>query len=139
MDWITARYQCTPKYYLDKLVKIIGKDVSSFNKLSREKEPQKLFKVEKTISGGIRVFKGKYVVRNSKQLLVKDDEFSHDFVELKLQNSKLIASRVDQWKFEIKTKWNEETLACNLYIEDGEFLSISILSQRIIGDFLFDD
>lgn len=80
------------------------------------------------MTSGVQVYQGKYVYNMQNRILVKDEELSYDYVELVLQDSNLIAHRAEQWSFEIKTQWNEQKLECDLYIEEGNVLYISMLN-----------
>ena len=61
-----------------------------------------------------------------------------DFLHVEHSGSALIAWRPQVWKIEVRCEWNPDTLACDLVL-DGEPRSLDYISQRILGDFFFED
>ena len=132
-QWVKARAECTLRDVFRGISARLLKDVSIYNRLDQQKE----FMV---VSGTTtKVFRAREVIvgPNKKELSIHPDH-TQDFVELRPVGDCMVASRNGQWQIELEVRWNEEKLTCELMI-DGEILSDDRVSQRLIGDFMFEE
>ena len=74
----------------------------------------------------------------SQNQFIRASDPDSDFVRVSHTDSGLLAERRDFWKLEVKMQWNPATLQCDLMM-DGEARPLDYVSQRAVGDFLFED
>ena len=138
-DWVPARASCTLRGVFNRICDRVRRDVKAFNRLDEPDWSGKQYKIVSNDSA-TRVFRA--VINRGQnprgdELLI-DPKREKDYIELREAEDRIVVERSNQdWRFEIVPKWSEERLECDLLIED-KALPLSRVSQRIIGDFLFD-
>lgn len=130
-NWVKARADCTPQDVFNRISARLLVDANAYNRLDQQKK----FKVVNDPT--TRVFRAREVlVGSNKTELSIHPDYNRDFVELRIIDDRLVASRNGQWQLELVPVWNAKDLICELII-DSEVLSDELVSQRILGDFLF--
>ena len=142
-SWVKAYADCTPELALQKLVEAVDADVCCFNGLSEEQRGERLFCCwedgDDLIVGRARK------TRESIDSIVYQPDPAHtsDWVCIGVSDGTIVAKRVDNILLKIKPHWNEETLTCDLCIDDQAFsvahqaFSVAHLSQKILREFMF--
>ena len=130
-NWVKARANCTPQDVFRRISARLLIDANAYNRLYQQKK----FKVVNNST--TRVFRAREVIvgPNKTDLSIHPDH-KQDFVELRIVDGHLVASRNGQWQLELVPHWNEKDLSCELIV-DSEVLSEEHVSQRILGDFMF--
>ena len=127
-NWVELRAACDQQGVFDQLVDVIKCDLKRFNALDPEKRRSVTFgherKDRKTIGIGLKT---------SREVLFGKGD---DYVWLKATATAIEVYRKEALAFEIDHRWNEETLTCDLLVDD-EIYSIWQISQKAIGDLLF--
>ena len=140
-NWVIARADCTARDVFNMVADQIKNDIKVLNNLTIDKRNGKWFLTEHN-GKTLRVFhtiKLAENISNPKQLIVKDDVRAidpNDRIELRYTDTTIIASQGDKWTIDICWIWNKETLTCDFIIDDC-VQSLALISQKIIGDFLF--
>lgn len=130
-DWVKARANCTPQDVFRRISARLVTDANAYNRIDQKKK----FKVVNKAT--TRVFRArKVLVGSNKTELSIHPDHNQDFVELRVVDDRLVASRNGQWQLELVPHWNENDLSCELIV-DSEVLSDELVSQRILGDFMF--
>ena len=137
-DWVLSRVRCTPGHYVSELVKVIRRDVDRFNNLDRADECERFFVVEHAPDGCTIHRARRQRFMSGKHQYHRADESDQDFVRVSHSGFSITAERADFWRSEIVCSWNDETLACDLIL-NGQPRDLAYISQRILGDFLFED
>ena len=137
-DWVLARSRCTAAYYIGELVKVIRRDVDRFNRLERTQDSNRFFVVESESDGCTVRHARIQRFADGKNQFIRASDPDSDFVRVSHTDSGLLAERRDFWKLEVKMQWNPATLQCDLMM-DGEARPLDYVSQRAVGDFLFED
>lgn len=128
-NWVEVRANCTQQGVFDRIVDVLGTDVKRFNALAKRKK--------KAIRFYVKPFaQGKFIVRPGTDEGV--DQHYDDYVLIHLQKTCIAISRRMDPQFTIEPKWNEERLDCDLMVCKKR-LSLSRISQKAIGDLLFDN
>ena len=116
--WVLERFNCTIESVFETLTAVIESDIASYNKL-RGGEYCTVRKVDGknvTFSYGNRV--------------------SSLTIDGALLRAEHICNSCHLFSLEIQSKWNEDAMNCDLFI-DGEKVSMHRASQKIIGAVLF--
>lgn len=126
--WVELRAACDRQGVFDQIVDVIKCDIKRFNALDPEKRQSITFGHErrdrKTMGIGIKATQGVLCGE-------KDDR-----VWLRATKTSIEVYRNNALSFEIDHRWNEDTLTCDLLIDDKVY-SIWQISQKAIGDLLF--
>ncbi len=119
-DWVSARFNCSTENVFKTLIAVIKSDVASFNKLSGSDDcrENRVDDLNWTFSRFGRVAS---VSTNGRAI-----------------RSVLEYNGCTLFRIEIESRWNEDDMNCDLFI-DGEKLSMHRVSQKIIGEVLFGD
>ena len=117
-DWVAARFNCTADSVFKELVAVIESDIGSFNKLSGNDDCTTNY-IE---DGNITFHRTDRVSAISTNGII---------IKVHLMHGR---SRLSD--FEIKPKWNDTEMYCDLFI-DSEKVSMHRASQKIIGHVLF--
>ena len=137
--WVQTRMKCTPAHYVGELMKVIERDINKFNSLPRTIEHKHFFMVEHEPDGNHTIHRARRIEYSAnKHEMVRKSQDDHDFVKISHTETALIAIRKDVWCCEVRLDWNEEDLTCDLIL-DGQARDLAHISQRILGDFLFED
>lgn len=149
--WVEKRAFCTLPDLFRELEKRIRKDVRCFNDLSRERRFGKFFAIDPTPASpheasrragesAFSVCLGEWREKGMHQTegyFPKAGE--DDRVSLEIHGDKILACRTGGMPLEISTWWNDETLTCEFLVgKDRKVMTLAQLSQRVIGDFLFE-
>ena len=116
--WVQARFNCTVDSVFETLVAVIKSDIQSFNELSGSDDcsANDVDDRNVTFSRIKRVSSMSTDGKTIKVFVVHDGRRLSDF--------------------EIRPKWNEEDLNCDLFIGSKE-VSMHCASQKVIGPVLF--
>ena len=117
-DWVAARFNCTVDSVFKELVAVIESDIGTFNKLTGHDECATNHIDDRRVTFS-RTGRVASISTNGKTIRA-------DFMHGQSQLSNL----------EIKLKWNDAGMHCDLFI-DGKEVSTHRASQKIIGDVLF--
>lgn len=80
------------------------------------------------------IFRAARTIKPPGQLLKTDVD---DFIRVQKEATCILAARKSYWSIEICPQWNEETLKCDLMIDEISYTP-SQISQRILGEFFFE-
>ncbi len=127
-NWVALRAKCTRQGVFDRLSDVIKCDVNKFNDLASEKRGNAIFGHTRKDRGTIGVG-----IKTSRGVLYGEDA---DYVWLKITATSIEVYRKDALAFEVEQCWNDQTLDCDLLIND-QCYSIWQISQKAIGDLLF--
>ncbi|MDE2699693.1 MAG: hypothetical protein OXI23_12550 [Gemmatimonadota bacterium] len=148
-DWVKKRAECTLPNLFAALERQIRADVCAYNCLSRENETGRYFavgpkpagphEVERTIGeSAFAVCHGEWRDKAYHQVEgYFPQEDNDDCIALEIRGGKILACRTGGKPLEISTWWNDDTLTCDYFVGD-KAMNLAQLSQRIIGDFLFE-
>lgn len=149
--WVEKRAFCTLPDLFRELEKRIRKDVRCFNDLSQKRGFGRFFAVDPTPaaphepdreagSSAFSVCPGEWREKGyhqDKGYFPKTGE--DDRISLKIDGNKILACRAGEQPLEISTWWNDDTLTCEFLVgKDRKVMTLAQLSQRVIGDFLFE-
>ena len=129
-NWVRARAACTLDNIFDDILGTMETDVRDFNSLSSEIRRDRLFGSELTQNRTFEVF---HAYDDPNDGLIRTD--STDSVSVKKAPTFIMVIRGHD-TLKITLQWNEETLSCDLLVK-GKALSVSRISQRILGNFMF--
>ena len=78
--------------------------------------------------------------KNEEGELGKTERGLRDKIHVRKLESKIAASRTDNKKLDLSVtlKWNPETHSCDMLVDETPQI-LSTISQKIIGDFIFED
>ena len=112
--------------------------------MQEEKNPKGTRFAVQEGKGTFRVLPGQVDTYDEASLkhIIPDPDYEDNpdhMVEVLGGHKKIVAQRGEGylWKWEITTAWNPDKLECD-YKVDGEARSLADLSQRILGDFMFE-
>ena len=134
-DWVRARADCTLASLYSVITDRVSKDVRTFNALMQERKIKKHF-IFVSEQAGMRVYAGEENSDTRKDRWVYTPDESA-YIEVRLAEDVIVATYGRENRIEVITRWNEVTLTCDFLIDD-EVLPLSRISQKILGDFLFD-
>ena len=134
-DWVKARADCTPASLYSVITDRVSNDVRAFNTLMEKRKIKKHF-IFVPEQAGMRVYAGEENNDTRKDRWVYTPDESA-YIEVRLAEGVIVATCGRENRIEVITRWNEVTLTCDFLI-DGEVLSLSRISQKILGDFLFE-
>lgn len=142
-NWVLERARCTDEYSVEQLARILKTDIQHFNHLAEDKRGNRLFLIQPP-SGTppYRVYRARMVYGpspgQSTLQIVPGSE--NDHLELYVAGVGIGACRNNHWNIEIRPVWNPDTLSCDYFVDNGQKpLSLEQISQRILGDFLFEN
>ena len=137
-EWVRARADCTLETIYQQVSARLRRDVERFNRIAARKHMDRRFLVETNTATTIyRAIENRGQNPRGGSLLIAPEQ-KKDYVKCHLIEDRIVAERPNEWSLDIRSQWNEETLTCDLFIED-QVLSLSRISQRILGDFLFEE
>ena len=129
-NWVDLRAACTIESVFKELVETIQSDIDRFNALCGCK-----FSLKRVSSEEVHISTDSEKV----QSLFVDHKICLNINSTGIWISEQHHSNcLWKTKFEISLKWNSETLVCDLLIEEKPY-TIWQISQKAIGDFLFDN
>ena len=127
-----ARANCTLQDSFDAIKQAVDIDVERFNKLAPDKRFGRNFLSERN-SSSVVISRAAPATGPFGQLVKTDVA---DFIRVQKEAACIWAIRESYWSIEICDKWNEETLKCDLMIDETSYTP-SQISQRILGEFFF--
>ncbi len=139
-DWVRARADCTDEDILENILKVVRADVRKFNALNEKQRRDRHFVVTDPTESPHRVYRAHAARIPGRELIYRRIEESlDDHIQISLYDEgKIGVSHKDKWSLIIHSQWNPDTLTCDLFIDDDEHpSSLHQISQRILGDFLF--
>ena len=132
-NWVLARANCTLQDSFDAIKQAVDIDVERFNKLAPDKRLNRNF-VSELNGSSVVVYRAAPATRPPGQLLKTDVS---DFIRVQKEATCISAIRESYWSIKICDEWNEETLKCDLMIDETSYTP-SQISQRILGEFFFE-
>lgn len=134
-NWVDARADCTPELTCQALVKIVQGDIQRFNNLPSEKRGDRTFRCREDGDNWI-VERTRSVLQGGQTIYDLDPEHKDYQIRIGLSDGMIVAERPGVTRLEIEPRWNEETLVCDLYIDDRAF-PVWHVSQKILREFMF--
>ena len=132
-SWVRARAKCTIEENFKVIGSALDQAITAFNALDSSKRRERLFwrTHNETI---LEIYRARKIYNAGME---QDPGHKDDVVRVRCAASSIIAYRRDHWNFEIIPKWNPATLSCDFLIE-GQEVTVSHISQKILGDFMFE-
>ncbi|MCY4641276.1 MAG: hypothetical protein OXC41_01040 [Gammaproteobacteria bacterium] len=139
-SWVKARANCNSENIFKELSKILKDDVNKFNRLTESQRGKRSF-LTVNQDNCLHVFRaciGKNVA--GEDILIKHQDYQDDSdqrVDFMLEQESFISRRGNLWEVKISFKWNPESLDCDYFV-DEEMVTDKWISQKILGDFMFE-
>ena len=127
-NWVKARADCTLEGTFEDLIKVIKQDVKCFNELPDAKRSRK-----EPVTHWDRDDGSFFVGFGTPRRIVNDDH-----VQIYIVDKELRVLCWDDLMFKVESKWNKQTLTCDLLIDETPH-SLWEISQRAIYDLLFPE
>ena len=131
--WVRERARCTIEENFKIIEAALDQALRAFNALEPSKRQERLFwrTHNETI---LTVYRARKIHNAGME---PDPGHKDDVVRVRCAASSIIACRRDHWNIEIVPKWNPATMKCDSLIE-GQEATVSHVSQKILGDFMFE-
>ena len=119
--WVLARANCTLEGIFDELTSVMESDIREFNNLSPKRRDNRIFDSSPIQNTTFEVYR---------------TGVGQDVILVQKAGASIKVTRDRGSLLTITPRWNEETLACDLLV-GGKPLSVSQISQKVLGDYLF--
>ena len=129
-NWVLARGNCTLEVIFDELTSVMESDIREFNNLSPKRRDDRIFDSSPIQDTAFEVYR---VPLNAVRGRMRAGQ---DGILVQKAGASIKVTRDRGDLLTITPRWNEETLVCDLLI-GGRPLSVSQISQRVLGNFLF--
>ena len=135
MNWVVARINCTIADVFRSISQHVSEDVARFNGLPPSKRDGRCFITEGR-DNGIAICRA--VKSNTHPFpLVVCRTHQGDFVFVDHTDNLIFAERLHERFIEVIPNWNAVNGSCDLGV-NGSAMEPWMISQRIVGDFMFD-
>ena len=131
VNWVLARANCTLEGTFEEITFAIEADIKRFNDLPPKRRRERMFDSSPLRDTAFEVFR---VARDAVGDTVNTG--SKDRIIVQMTSVFITAKRTDHDPLTITSRWNEETLTCDLRV-GGVPLSTWQISQKILGEFFF--
>ena len=129
-NWVLARANCTLEGIFDELTSVMESDIREFNNLSPKRSDDRIFDSSPIQDTEFEVSR---VPLNAVRGRMRAGQ---DGILVQKAGASIKVTRDRGSLLTITPRWNEETLACDLLV-GGKPLSVSQISQKVLGDYLF--
>lgn len=129
-NWVLARANCTLEGIFDELTSVMESDIREFNNLSPKRRDDRIFNSSPIQDTAFEVCR---VPLNAVRGRMRAGQ---DGILVQKAGASIKVTRDRGDLLTITPRWNEETLVCDLLV-GGRPLSVSQISQRVLGNFLF--
>ena len=119
--WVLARATCTLEWIFDDITRRMESDIREFNNLSPKRRDDRIFDSSPIQNTTFEVYR---------------KGVGQDVILVQKAGASIKVTRDRGSLLTITPRWNEETLACDLLV-GGKPLSVSQISQKVLGDYLF--
>ena len=135
-NWVTVRGKCRIADTYKSIVEVVQQDVNAFNRMTEAQRAGRFFQCVKQNDNMIIQRAKQFSVQGTTKL-DRDPVHVQDEMLLHHDDNMIIAERGGQSRVEIVPCWNEDTLTCDLYVDDRSY-PLWHISQKILGEFLFE-
>lgn len=137
VDWVTARGRCQIADTFNEIANAVNNDVKAFNEMTDIQRADRFFDCKPHGDSWI-VQRAKDTGFHGKRNLEADPDHALDRILIHHNTDTIIAERGSRLRIDVKPKWNESTLTCDLFVGEKS-LPLWHVCQMILGDFMFGD